>query len=46
MAQATDARAAIGPSRQPPAAGEIAVVFLRPKTVIRVTGLAAPPSTA
>lgn len=39
MAQAPDARFAIGPVRQSPAAGEIAVVFLRLQAVIRVTGL-------
>ena len=39
MAQAPYARAAIGPVRQSPAAGEMAVVFLRLQAVIRVTGL-------
>ena len=39
MAQAPNTRTAIGPVRQPPAAGEIAVVFLRLQAVIRVTGL-------
>lgn len=39
MTQAPDARAAISPVRQPPAAGEIAVVFLRLQAVIRVTEL-------
>ena len=39
MAHATDTRAAIGPDRQSPAAGEIAVVFLRLQAVVRVTGL-------
>ena len=39
MAQAPNARAAIGPVRQSPAAGEMAVVFLRLQAVIHVTGL-------
>jgi prophage regulatory protein len=39
MAQVPDVRAAIGPVRQSPAAGEMAVVFLRLQAVIRVTGL-------
>lgn len=39
MAQAPDTRAAIGSSHHSPAAGEIAVVFLRLRAVIRVTGL-------
>ena len=39
MAQTPDARFAIGPVRQSPAAGEMAVVFLRLQAVIRVTGL-------
>ena len=39
MAHATDTRAAIGPARHSPAAGEIAVLFLRLQAVIRVTGL-------
>ncbi len=39
MAQAPDTRTAIGHARQSPAAGEIAVVFLRLQAVIRVTGL-------
>jgi prophage regulatory protein len=39
MAQAPDTRAAIGAARHSPAAGEIAVAFLRLRVVIRVTGL-------
>ena len=39
MTQAPDALAAIGPVRQSPGAGEMAVVFLRLQAVIRVTGL-------
>ena len=39
MAQAPDARAAIVPVRLSPAAGDIAVVFLRLQAVVRVTGL-------
>jgi len=39
MAQAPYARTAIGPVWQPPAAGEMAVVFLRLQAVVRVTGL-------
>lgn len=39
MAQAPDTRSAIDPVRHSPAAGEIAVVFLRLQAVIRVTGL-------
>lgn len=39
MAQAPDICAAIGLARQLPAAGEMAVVFLRLQAVIRVTGL-------
>lgn len=39
MTQAPDTRAAIGPVRQLPAAGGVAVVFLRLQAVIRVTGL-------
>ena len=39
MAQAPYARAAIGPVWQSPAAGEMAVVFLRLQAVVRVTGL-------
>ena len=39
MAQLPDARDAIGPVRQSPAVGEMALVFLRLQAVIRVTGL-------
>ena len=39
MARASDTRFAIDPVRHLPAAGEIAVVFLRLQAVIRVTGL-------
>jgi len=39
MAQAPAARFVIGSVRPSPAAGEMAVVFLRLQTVIRVTGL-------
>lgn len=39
MAQSSDTRPAIGPVRQPPAAAEVPVVFLRLQAVIRVTGL-------
>ena len=39
MAQPSDTRAASGPARHSPAVGEIAVVFLRLRAVIRVTGL-------
>ena len=39
MAQAPDARTAIGPVRQPPVSAELPVVFLRLQAVVRVTGL-------
>ncbi len=39
MAQAPDARAALGLVRPSPAASEMGVVFLRLQAVIRVTGL-------
>ena len=39
MAQAPYTRAFIGPLRQSPPAGDLPVVFLRLRAVIRVTGL-------